>query len=123
MAKAPAKRKPARPAGGAAPVNGNGNGYEYSPLEDLIRKLNPYSYEMDIYTGNPDPSTIPNDYAQVDLEVDAKYPSEWQFKGASQRVNVAVRIKYRYPYKDKDGNFVCWIDDYLLIGYEGSGGP
>lgn len=49
-------------------------------LGKLIMMLNPYTQKstettpMDIYVENPDPGTIPNNYRQVDLEVDTEYP-------------------------------------------------
>ena len=98
-------------------------------LGKLICMLNPYTQdrtkttEMDIYVENPDPGKIPTDYRQVDLEVDTEYPGEWEFKQQQQRINTAARIRYRYGVKDSAGNVLYWIDDYLLIGYEGSGGP
>jgi hypothetical protein len=108
-------------------------------LGKLIMMLNPYTNDpdypttpMDIYVGNPNPppgmpgtTAIPNNYCQVELEVDTKYPSEWTFKQEPQRVNVAARIKYRYGVNPdpKTGVPQYWIEDYLLIGFEGSGGP
>ena len=90
----------------------------------LVCMLNPYTRDMDIYVGNADPKTVDNDFRQVDLEVDTNYPAEWEFKEQRQRVNTAARIRYRYPVKDKDtGAILYWIDDYMLIGFEGSGGP
>jgi len=35
---------------------------------------------------------------------------------------MAYRIKYRFPINDKDGNALYWLEDYLLIGFEGSMG-
>ncbi len=98
-------------------------------LGKLIMMLNPYTQDgtkttpMDIYVENPDPATIQTNYRQVDLEVDTEYPGEWEFKEQPQRINTAARIRYRYGVKDSAGNGAYWIDDYLLIGYEGSGGP
>ena len=91
-------------------------------LGELICRLNPYTHEMDIYVGNPDPKHIQNDYRQIELEVESNYPGEWSFKGQGQRINTAGRIRYRYPVKDKEtGNLKYWQDDYLLIGFEGAG--
>jgi hypothetical protein len=96
-------------------------------LGQLIRLLNPYNHGMDVYTLNPTPTpgghasgTIP----QIQLEVDAKYPGDWTFKGQTQKVNKAVRILYRFPVmsgSDEEATVLYWIEDYLLIGYEGSG--
>jgi hypothetical protein len=104
-------------------------------LGELICSLNPYinanTTEMDIYLASPATGTKPPDLSQVELEVDAKYASAWEFKGAPQRVNTAVRIKYRYgvgqdktkPPDPKTNPIAYWIEDYILIGYEGAGGP
>jgi hypothetical protein len=100
-------------------------------LGELICRLNPYTHEMDIYVGNPDPSKFDNNPRQLDLEVDTKYPGEWAFKGQSQRINTSIRLRYRYPVRtkkpdgtpDPKGEILYWLDDYVLIGYEGAGGP
>lgn len=102
-------------------------------LGELICRLNPYTRRTDPDSGKttgdmdvllaPDSLGDPkNLYAKVQMEVDTKYPESWSFKGQPQKVNTAVRIRYRYPVKDKDGRFLYWVDDYLLLGYEGSGG-
>ena len=90
-------------------------------LGELLCRLNPYTPDMDIYVGNPDPKTIANDYKQIELEVESGYPGEWRFKGQAQRINTAGRIRYRYPMRDKTGKVLYWKDDYLLVGYEGAG--
>jgi hypothetical protein len=104
-------------------------------LGELVCDLNPYitpnTTEMDIFLVAPAAGTKPPDLSQVELEVDTKYSAEWDFKGQPQRVNTAVRIKYRYgvgkdktkPVDPKTNPAVYWIEDYLLIGYEGAGGP
>jgi hypothetical protein len=85
--------------------------------------MNPYTHEMDIFVGNPDPQPNTVNFRQTEVEVDDNYPGTWAFKGESQRVNRSIRIKYRYPKRSQDGKTVlCWLDDYLLIGYEGGGG-
>jgi len=40
-------------------------------LGELLCRLNPYTPDMDIYVGNPDPKTIANDYKQIELEVES----------------------------------------------------
>jgi hypothetical protein len=91
-------------------------------LGDLINDLNPYydatvpAWEMDIQTGTvtlPPPS-------RMEVEVDDQYPGEWSFAGQPQKINRALRIKYRYPVTAPSG-IVYWLEDYLLIGFEGSG--
>lgn len=92
-------------------------------LGELICIMNPYTHDMDIYVGNPDPARIDPDFRQTAVEVDDKYPGEWPFKGEPQRVNRSIRIRYRYPKRAEEGGQVlCWLEDYLLIGYEGAGG-
>ena len=51
------------------------------------------------------------------IEQDAKYGGSWNFRTGSYRVAKALRIPYCY--KDAQG---VEIKEYLLIGYEGSGG-
>jgi hypothetical protein len=52
------------------------------------------------------------------------YPGEWIFMGDAYRVTKAVRIPYRYPLRDKDGNLTgVFATLYLLIGYTGGNGP
>src|SRR5689334_20537202 len=90
-------------------------------IGELICIMNPYTHDMDIYIGNPDPDRIKLNPRQTEVEVDDKYPGTWAFKGEAQRINRSVRIKYRYPKqdangnvpKDDDGNPLCWLDDYL----------
>ncbi len=100
-------------------------------LGQLICNLNPYTslpkpgmphetVSSTARTGEMDPffgaDADPN---KVDLEVETNYPGEWIFKGHPQRVVKAVRIKYRYPVRDNDGNNLYYVTDYLLVGYEG----
>ncbi|MBV8504462.1 MAG: hypothetical protein JOZ11_01400 [Alphaproteobacteria bacterium] len=56
------------------------------------------------------------------MEMDRYGTGDWNFKGQPRRIDTALRIAYRWPKMDTNGNFVCWITDYLLIGYEGSNG-
>jgi hypothetical protein len=106
----------------------------------LVQLLNPYTNnqlvptggpptgQMDIYMSNPTPT--PGGAAgatiqQIQLEVDNRYPGDWTFKGQAQRVAKAVRIPYRYPVMDGTGanaNVLYWVEDYLLVGYEGAPG-
>lgn len=107
-------------------------------LGKLICKLNPYiniagkTGDIDIYVDNPsppptgaaavDPRVPAIDLCQTEIEADDAYAAEWSFKGTGQRIARAVRIKYRYPKLDAAGAVACWLEDYLLVGYEGSGG-
>jgi len=56
------------------------------------------------------------------MEMDRYGTGDWSFKGQPRRVDMALRIAYRWAKKDKDDKIICWITDYLLIGYEGSNG-
>jgi hypothetical protein len=125
--------------------NMSGSKSDMELLGELICRLNPYTRRKDPSTGRStgdmdvklgaagtDPGGANNPYAQVELEVDTKYAADWTFKGQAQRVNTAVRIKYRYPVlgpKDASTSSAkpvlevkYWVEDYLLLGYEGSGG-
>jgi hypothetical protein len=59
--------------------------------------------------------------AEIQVEEDSKYPAEWTFKGQSQKIHKALRIQYCYPKKGHAGQ-TYMVTDYLLIGFEGSGG-
>jgi hypothetical protein len=56
------------------------------------------------------------------MEMDKYRTGDWGFKGQPRRIDTALRIAYRWAKFDECGNFICWITDYLLIGYEGSNG-
>ena len=76
-------------------------------LGEYICRANPYTRQQD------SPSMKPR------LEETEKYYKsvEWDFKTASYRVNLALRIPYYFT--DAYGQTV---KDYLLIGFEGAGG-
>lgn len=44
----------------------------------------------------------------------------WHFKGQDRIIRRALRLPYRYPIQNADGALAT---DYVLIGYEGGGGP
>ncbi len=103
-------------------------------LGNLILRLNPYTTkdipysdplrtvgDMDPYCRNPNPGTAGN-IDQIEIESDGPYRQDWTFKGDPQRVGMAYRIKYRFPVNDQNGNPLYWLEDYLLIGFEGSMG-
>jgi hypothetical protein len=105
-------------------------------LGDLILRLNPYTNKIIPYsnpqltTGDMDPycrTIVPipagqDNIDEIEVESDGPYRQEWVFKGEPQRVGMAYRIKYRYPVNDAQGNARYWLEDYLLIGFEGSMG-
>ena len=115
-------------------------------LGNLILSLNPYTNDpdsgrgrstggMNILIGDSTPTdpgrpgTISN-VGEIQVEVDTNYPAEWSFKGEPQKVNTAVRFPYRYPVYGPipqgstatQGPLLFWVTDYVLIGFEGSGG-
>jgi len=105
-------------------------------LGKLIVSLNPYTDAAlrTMHFGNGAPSANAqaahaaaakvNGSVQFELEVTDNYAEMWGFKGEPQKVNRAVRIKYRWPKLDpqNNGNILYWVTDYLLIGFEGTGG-
>ena len=113
-------------------------------LGTLIIKMNPYagdSIEPHTFLSAQPPSAPPTtttgatpsppiptsapqarDATCIWMEMDRYGTGDWSFKGQPRRIDTALRIAYRWPYNDKNGNFLCWITDYLLIGYEGSNG-
>jgi hypothetical protein len=112
----------------------------HADLGELIHKLNPYTErdipnstrktgEMNIHltNGKPVNNGKPGARAQqssedISMEMEGPYSQEWTFKGQLQKVGMAVRIKYRYPVKDKDNNTLYYVEDYLLIGFQGTMG-
>jgi hypothetical protein len=54
------------------------------------------------------------------MEMDRYGVGDWSFKGQPRRVDMGLRIAYRW--KKIVGGQTVWITDYLLIGYEGSNG-
>ena len=107
-----------------------------STAEDLgmmIMMMNPYTSGspdlMEPHTfvdappippGSP-PTPLP-DPRRIWMEMDKYRTGDWAFKGQPRRIDTALRIAYRWAKFDDHGHFICWITDYLLIGYEGSNG-
>lgn len=60
----------------------------------------------------------------VQVEMESNYPVEWTFKGLPQKVYKTLRIRYRYPVWAAAGppHVSYWVEDYMLIGYEGGPG-
>jgi hypothetical protein len=101
---------------------------EAQDLGNLINDLNPYldamipNWEMDVYMGNPIPTTPPSGTPpQIQVEVDSKYPGQWNFAGQPQNINTALRIRYRYQVQAYPGGPTYYVEDYLLIGFQGTG--
>jgi hypothetical protein len=113
---------------------------EAKDLGNLILRLNPYTNRhipdsdprlvagpMDIYCNSPASEKTAPDVSQIEVELDGPYRQEWTFKGEPQKVGMAYRIKYRFPVclKDDDGKTsepLYWLEDYVLIGFEGGMG-
>jgi hypothetical protein len=111
---------------------------EAKDLGRLILRLNPYTKRdmpysdpilvagpMDIYCSSPSPGKTPPDVSQIEVELDGPYRQEWTFKGEPQKVGMAHRIKYRFPVYRKDDAAktpLYWLEDYVLIGFEGGMG-
>jgi hypothetical protein len=105
-------------------------------LGKLILKINPYTNkknkdtqlstgEMEFYQDETNQPAMVEGEAQsiyVGLEMEGPYRQEWTFKGHPQKVGMAARIKYRYPVRDEDEKTLFWVDDYILIGFQGSMG-
>jgi len=106
-------------------------------LGNIINDLNPYydatiptppGWQMDIDLATAAPGSpfivppIPGVVGpNVMLEVDDHYYGEWNFNGQPQKISRALRIRYRYPVRAPSGA-VHWLEDYLLIGFEGADG-
>lgn len=106
-------------------------------LGNLILRLNPYTNRdlpdsdptlvagpMNIYLNQSASGTTP-DVSQIEVELDGPYRQEWTFKGEPQKVGMAYRIKYRFPVYRKDDSGktpLYWLEDYVLIGFEGGMG-
>lgn len=104
---------------------------------DLLAGQNPYTSgqtdDMDLYiatpTNNPEVTGGDNRFNQIEMEIDGDYPGTWDFKGQPQKVNRALRIKYRCKVRKKDasGNqnptdpVSYWMTAYLLVGFEDGG--
>jgi hypothetical protein len=71
-------------------------------------------------TPTPGPVSSAPDMTGVWMEIQSSYPADWEFKGQPHKINTAVRIAYRWP-KTVSGVTV-WVTDFLLVGFEGSGG-
>jgi len=89
-------------------------------LGELILKMNPYTNSQ---IKNTNRSTGEMEIIGANaVEMEGPYAQEWTFKGHPQRVGMAVRIKYRYPVRNEGSETLFWVEDYLLIGFQGSMG-
>ena len=109
-------------------------------LGNLILRLNPYTRRdipdsdpplvagpMDLYLNSPAPGQNAPDISQFEVELDGPYRQEWTFKGEPQKVGMAYRIKYRFPVYQQPAQGqqpqpLYWLEDYVLIGFEGGMG-
>jgi hypothetical protein len=101
-----------------------------SDLGTLIRMLNPHTdgSEGTIHLapagmGPPAsaPRVDPNDLAQIQLEID-NGTGVWPFKTGTMGIQRAIKIQYRYPLKDANGNLTgLFAIDHLMIGYANGG--
>jgi hypothetical protein len=100
-------------------------------LIELIVMHNPYTdgdpTDMDFLV-YPKTATAPK-YSQFRVEVEAGYPTEWNFKGQPQKINKILRIQYRAKANARDGydgskrsTDEYWMSAYLLIGFEDGSG-
>jgi hypothetical protein len=117
------------------------SGTVHAHLGELIVNLNPYANNkqpvrgqitgpVDIYVKQE--PTWPTSEAKgptgkstnIQVEMESNYPAEWTFKGQPQKVYKTVRMKYRYPVLDAPDSttVLYWVEDYMLIGYEGGPG-
>ena len=107
------------------------------PYSDPVLVAGP----MDIYCNSPSSGKTPPDISQIEVELDGPYRQEWTFKGELQKVGMAYRIKYRFPVYPKPAPTppgptppgptpppppppqpLYWLEDYVLIGFEGGMG-
>jgi hypothetical protein len=95
-------------------------------LGQLIIQLNPKTKGRAMHLTHVDPSTAQNGGAvnqfQLELEDNPNYQLRWSwvFRGQERFLMRAIRISYRYPILGEGGPLAT---DYVLIGYEGGGGP
>jgi hypothetical protein len=106
-------------------------------LGTLIFRLNPYtdggrtmrftkagngvSAQSASQAGTLDLSSIEMEVQSSNNSNGSNYETQWAFKGQSHNVVRAIRIKYHYPVKGSNGTILA--TDYLLVGFEGTGGP
>lgn len=74
-------------------------------------------------TGQPASPSSKRFQVEVDDYI-ANYTSgSWTFRGQPQTIKRALRVTYRYPLKDIDGNDTgFYATEHLLIGYAGGNG-
>ena len=89
-------------------------------LGELILKMNPYTNSQVKDRNNSTGEMLISDDPVVETE--GPYAQEWTFKGHPQRVGMAARIKYRCPVRNEGSETLFWVEDYLLIGFQGSMG-
>jgi hypothetical protein len=100
------------------------------PMHFAPAKRNQITHELEREKANKDSNdskamlvTAQVDVEDIPVEEDDKYSADWMFKGQLQKISKALRIPYQYEKLDKDGNSLGYmVKDYLLVGFEGSGG-
>jgi hypothetical protein len=69
-------------------------------------------------------AAVPPDYTVFNFETQDNPAYQlawtWHFKGQERIIRRALRFEYRYPVYNGGGALAT---DYVLIGYEGGGGP
>jgi hypothetical protein len=69
-------------------------------------------------------AAVPPDYTVFNFEAqdNPAYEMDWRwvFKGQERIIRRALRFTYRYPIVNGGGALAT---DYVLVGYEGGGGP
>jgi hypothetical protein len=80
-------------------------------LGAYIAKANPYKLNL----ADAEAANFDVDLDEVEKD---QYGSEWHFRYHEYRIRAALRIPYTFT--DKNGQKV---QDYILVGFEGMGGP
>jgi hypothetical protein len=86
-----------------------------APTAQINEKLKAAIAELD--ANAPDLSQF-----HLELEDNLNYQTRWSwiFRGQERFLMRAIRIGYRYPILEKDSPLAT---DYVLVGFEGGGGP
>jgi hypothetical protein len=104
---------------------------ENADLEQLLLRLNPYmpvsktgGKEFMRFDHGDVKAVHAQNFSAFNFETqdDPAYRLDWtwMFKGQARIIRRALRFRYCYPVQDAGG---AMATDYMLIGYEGGGGP